>query len=47
VAAGTEKGIRDTYAWKQAVQQLGLKEAHQRLRLGLLSSQLPDTDPNN
>ena len=47
VAAGTEKGIRDTYAWKAAVQQLGLKEARHRLRLGCLTSQLPDSTPRN
>jgi hypothetical protein len=47
VAAGTEKGIRDTYAWKAAVQRLGLKEARRRLRLGCLASQYPDFNPLN
>lgn len=47
VAAGTEKSIRDTPAWKAAVQQLGLKEARRRLRLGCLASQLPGPNPSN
>jgi hypothetical protein len=47
VAAGTEKGIRDTYAWKNAVQQLGLKEARRRLRLSLLATQYPEANPQN
>lgn len=47
VAAGTEKGIRDTYAWKEAVRRFGLKEARKRLRLGLLTSRLPDLNPLN
>jgi len=47
VAAGTEKGIRDTYAWKDAVQRLGLKEARRRLRLGLLTTRCPDANPLN
>jgi hypothetical protein len=47
VAAGTEKGIRDTYAWKDAVQRLGLKEARQRLRLSLLANQIAANNPQN
>jgi hypothetical protein len=47
VAAGTEQGIRDTPAWKDAVRRFGLKETRRRLRLGLLSSQLPGSDPQN
>ena len=47
VAAGTEKGIRDTRAWKNAVRQFGLKEARRRLRLGLLRSQCPEVNPLN
>jgi len=47
VAAGTEKSIRDTPAWKATVQQLGLKEARRRLRLGCLASQLPGPNPSN
>jgi hypothetical protein len=47
VSAGTEKGIRDTPAWKEAVRHLGLKEARTRLRLGLLTSQIPDRNPLN
>jgi len=47
VAAGTEKGIRDTYAWKAAVQRLGLKEARRRLRLGCLATQYPEFNPQN
>jgi len=47
VAAGTEKGIHDTHAWKEAVKRLGLKEARRRLRLGCLTSQLPGPNPSN
>jgi hypothetical protein len=47
VAAGTEKGIRDTPAWKDAVRRFGLKEARRRLRLSLLRSQYPETNPLN
>jgi hypothetical protein len=47
VAAGTEKGIRDTYAWKDAVKRLGLKEARKRLRLSLLANQIADDNPQN
>jgi hypothetical protein len=47
VAAGTEKSIRDTYAWKDAVKRLGLKEVRRRLRLGCLASQYPEFNPQN
>ena len=47
VAAGTEKGLRDTYAWKAAVQRLGLKEARRRLRLSCLASQCLEGNPQN
>jgi hypothetical protein len=47
VAAGTEKGIHDTPAWKAAIKRLGLKEARRRLRIGCLVSQLPDRNPMN
>jgi len=47
VAAGTEKSIRDTPAWKDAVQRLGLKEVRRRLRLSCLTSQYPDANPLN
>jgi hypothetical protein len=47
VAPGTEKGIRDTHAWKEVVRQFGLKEARKRLRLGLLTSLFPDINPLN
>jgi hypothetical protein len=47
VAAGTEKGIRDTYAWKDGVRRLGLKEARRRLRLSLLATQYPEFNPRN
>jgi hypothetical protein len=47
VAAGTEKSINDTYAWKDAVKRLGLKEVRRRLRLGCLASQLPGGSPQN
>ena len=47
VAAGTEKSIRDTSAWKEAVKRLGLKEARRRLRMGCLTSQLPAPQPLN
>jgi pilus assembly protein TadC len=47
VAAGTEKSIRDTHAWKDMVRRVGLKEARRILRLGLLASKLPDSTPLN
>ncbi|MFZ0828843.1 MAG: hypothetical protein WAO02_15610 [Verrucomicrobiia bacterium] len=47
VAAGTEKNIHDTPAWKAAVQRLGLKEVRRRLRLGCLASQYPGANPLN
>jgi hypothetical protein len=47
VAAGTEKSIRDTHAWKDMVRRMGLKEARRILRLGLLTTQLPDRHPIN
>ena len=47
VAAGTKKNINDTYAWKDAVKRLGLKEVRRRLRLGCLASQYPEFNPLN
>jgi len=47
IVAGTEKGIRDTHAWKDMVRRVGLKEARRILKLGLLASQLPDRNPKN
>ena len=47
IVAGTEKGIRDTHAWKDMVRRVGLKEARIILRLGLLSSQMPEGNPKN
>jgi hypothetical protein len=47
VAEGTERGIRDTPAWKEAVRKFGLKETRRRLRLGLLRSQCPEANPLN
>ena len=47
VAAGTEKGIRDTYAWKESVRKFGLQETRKMLKLGLLSRKLPDHNPMN
>jgi len=47
VTAGTEKGIRDTYAWKDAVKRLGLKQTRRRLRLGLLANQIAVENPEN
>jgi hypothetical protein len=47
VAAGTEKSIHDTPAWKDAVKRLGLKEVRRRLRLGCLASQYPELSPLN
>jgi hypothetical protein len=47
VVAGTEKSICDTHAWQDMVRRVGLKEARKILRLGLLSSQLPDSNPQN
>jgi hypothetical protein len=47
VAAGTEKGIRDTHAWQETVRRVGLKEARRLLRLGLLANQVADSNPRN
>lgn len=47
VAAGVEKGIRDTHAWKETVRREGLREARRRLRLSLLAGQLPCVNPRN
>jgi pilus assembly protein TadC len=47
IVAGTEKGIRDTHAWQDMVRRVGLEEARKILKLGLLSSQLPDRNPQN
>jgi hypothetical protein len=47
VTAGTEKGIRDTYAWRDAVKRLGLKETRRRLRLSLLANQIAAENPQN
>jgi hypothetical protein len=47
IVAGTEKGIRDTHAWKDMVRRVGLKEARRILKLGLLASQLPGSNPQN
>ena len=47
VSAGTEKGIRDTAAWKDLVRRVGLKEARRILKLGLLKWQDPPADPGN
>jgi len=47
IVAGTEKGIRDTYAWKNLVRRVGLNEARRILKLGLLAGQLPGTNPKN
>jgi len=47
IVAGTEKGIRDTHAWKDTVRRVGLKEARRILRLGLLAGQLPGANPQN
>ena len=47
IVAGTEKGIRDTHAWKDMVRRVGLKEARIILRFGLLSSQMPEGNPKN
>lgn len=47
VAAGTEEGIRDTPAWKEAVRRLGLKEVRRRVRMACLISQFPAATPFN
>ncbi len=47
VAAGVEKGIRDTHAWKEMVRREGLREARRHLRLSLLVRQLPGGNPRN
>jgi hypothetical protein len=47
LAAGIEKGIRDTPVWKDMVRRVGLKEARRILKLGILSNQLPDGNPQN
>ena len=45
VSAGTEKGIRDTAAWKNLVRRVGLKKARRILRIGLLRWQDPPANP--
>ena len=47
VAAGVEKGIRDTHAWKEMVRRQGLPQARRLLRLSLLVRQLPGVNPRN
>lgn len=47
VAAGTEKSIRDTPAWKDMVRRMRLKEARRTLRLGLLGARLPESNAGN
>jgi hypothetical protein len=47
VTAGTEKSIRDTHAWQDMVRRVGLKEARRILKLGILSNQLLDGNPQN
>jgi len=47
VAAGVEKGIRDTRAWKETVRREGLQQARRLLRLALLAGQLPGANPRN
>jgi len=47
IVAGTEKGIRDTYAWKNLVRRVGLNETRRILKLGLLASQLAGSNPEN
>jgi pilus assembly protein TadC len=47
IVAGTEKGISDTHTWQDLVRRVGLKEARRILKLGLLSSQLPASNPQN
>ncbi len=47
VTKGTERGIRDTYAWKDMVRRVGLKETRRILKLGLLASKLPERNPQN
>ena len=47
IAAGVEKGIRDTPAWKDMVRRVGLKEARRILKLGLLANQIADNNPLN
>lgn len=47
VAAGTEKGIRDTHAWKDLVRREGLQEARRILRMGLVGWQIADDQPQN
>ena len=47
IVAGTEKSIRDTHAWQDMMRRVGLREARRILKLGLLSSQLPASNPKN
>jgi hypothetical protein len=47
IVAGVEKGIRDLPVWKNMVRQIGLKAARQRLKLGLLGSQMPEGNSEN
>jgi len=47
VAAGTDKSIRDTQAWKEAVMKHGLAETRRLLPLSLPAGQCPAADPLN
>lgn len=47
LSANVEKGIRDLPVWKDLVARVGLKEARQILRRGVLINRLTDGNPQN
>jgi hypothetical protein len=47
MAANMEKGIRDLPVWQDLVARVGLKEARQILRRGLIVQRITDGNPKN
>jgi len=47
MAVHMEQGIRDLPVWKDLVARVGLKEARQRLRQGMLTNWITDGNPEN
>jgi hypothetical protein len=47
LAANMEKGIRDLPVWQDLVARVGLKEARQILRRGLIVHRITDGNPKN
>jgi hypothetical protein len=47
LVANMEKGIRDLPVWQDLVARVGLKEARQILRRGLIVQRITDGNPGN